>query len=74
MPATPFALVAAADHDKVLAYGLDIDLPSGRDVITYRRDPNGHNTFAIHRSVESAQRGYSRITPVDLVWEPGCRC
>lgn len=67
MTATPFALVSAEDSSRILAYGLDIDLPSGRDVITYCRDSNGRNLFAIHRSVESAQRRYSLIAPVDLI-------
>lgn len=30
MTATPFSLVSAEDPGKIFAYGLDIDLPSGR--------------------------------------------
>jgi hypothetical protein len=73
MTATPFALVSAEDNSRILAYGLDIDLPSGRDVITYRRDSDGRNLFTVHQSMESARRRYNRITPVDLSWAPTSR-
>jgi uncharacterized protein (UPF0548 family) len=74
MTATPFALVSTEDRDKVFAYGLDIDLPSGRDVITFRRGADGQTMFSVHGSVEAAQRRFNMVTPVDLVWEPACRC
>jgi uncharacterized protein (UPF0548 family) len=67
--AVPFALVSAEDHTKVFAYGLDIDLPSGREVITFRRDHAGHSMFGIHESVESACRRFSGIAPLELVWD-----
>jgi uncharacterized protein (UPF0548 family) len=68
--ATPFALVNADDHTEVFAYGLDIDLPSGREVITYRRDQGGHGMFGVHQTPEAARRRFSMIAPLDLVWEP----
>ncbi|OLF11142.1 hypothetical protein BLA60_14235 [Actinophytocola xinjiangensis] len=74
MTATPFALVSTEDPDKVFAYGLDIDLPSGRNVVTFRREPTGQKLFATHESVESARRRFSVITPLDLVWETHCGC
>ncbi|GAB3446038.1 hypothetical protein [Actinophytocola sediminis] len=74
MTATPFALVSAADHDQVFAYGLDIDLPSGRDVVTFRRGPDGRTMFGVHKSVETARQRFSIVTPLELVWEPSCRC
>lgn len=74
MTATPFALVSVEDRGKIFAYGLDIDLPSGRDVITFRRDSDGRSMFAVHQSVETARRRFSVVTPVELVWEPSCRC
>lgn len=74
MAATPFSLVSSEDHSRIFAYGLDIDLPSGREVITFRRDSNGQGMFGVHRSVESARDRFSIITPLELVWEPGCRC
>jgi hypothetical protein len=74
MTATPFALVSAEDHDQIFAYGLDIDLPSGRDIVTFRRDSTGQSVFGIHDSVEAARRRVSIITPLELVWESGCRC
>jgi hypothetical protein len=67
--ATPFALVCAEDRTKIFAYGLDIDLPSGRDVITFRRESDGRNMFAVHQSVEAARQRFSVITPLELVWE-----
>lgn len=69
MAATPFALVCAEDHTQVFAYGLDIDLPSGREVITFRRDHSGHGMFGIHESVESARQRFSGIVPLELVWD-----
>jgi hypothetical protein len=74
MTATPFSLVSAEDHTKIFAYGLDIDLPSGRDVIIFRRDHTGRSIFGVHQSVESARRRFSTVTPLQLVWEPSCRC
>jgi hypothetical protein len=74
MTATPFALVSAVDRDKIYAYGLDIDLASGREVVTFRREVDGRKVFAVHRSVESARRRFSVVTPLELVWEPSCRC
>lgn len=74
MTATPFALVSAGDRDKIFAYGLDIDLPSGRDVVTFRREVDGRKTFAVHESVEAARRRFGVVTPLELVWEPSCRC
>ncbi|GAB3461217.1 hypothetical protein [Actinophytocola sediminis] len=70
MTATPFAIVSTEDRTKIFAYGLDIDLPSGRDVITFRREPDGRAMFAVHRSVESARRRFGTVTPVELIWEP----
>jgi len=72
MTAIPFALVSVEDPTRILAYGLDIDLASGRDVITYRRDSDGRNMFAVHQSVELARRRYEALTPVALRWEPAC--
>ncbi|GAB3458280.1 hypothetical protein [Actinophytocola sediminis] len=74
MTATPFALVSVKDRNQVFAYGLDIVLPSGRDVIVFRKEANGRNLVGVHDSVEAARRRYSAITPLELVWEPGCRC
>jgi uncharacterized protein (UPF0548 family) len=68
--ATPFALVSAEDENLVFAYGLDIDMPSGREVVTFRRDSNGQSMFGVHQSVEAARRRFSAITPLELVWEP----
>jgi hypothetical protein len=72
--ATPFALVSAEDDNKVFAYGLDIEMPSGREVITFRRDSSGHSMFGVHQSVEAARQRFSTITPLELVWEQSCRC
>ncbi|GAB3435175.1 hypothetical protein [Actinophytocola sediminis] len=69
MAATPFVLVNAENPDQVFAYGLDIDLPSGRDVITFRRDADGRSMFGVHQSVETAHRRFNMITPLDLVWD-----
>lgn len=74
MTATAFALVSAENRQKIFAYGLDIDLPSGREVVTFRRDGSGHSTFGIHSSAEAARARFSLVTPVELVWEAGCRC
>ena len=74
MSATPFALISVEDRSKVVAYGLDIDLPSGHDVITFRREPGGQPTFSVHQSVERAQDRYNMLTPLELVWEPDCAC
>lgn len=74
MTAMPFALVSAEDRTRIFAYGLDIALGSSRDVITFRRDSNGHTMFAVHQSVESALMRFSTITPLELVWQPSCRC
>jgi hypothetical protein len=74
MTVTPFALVNPDDQRMIFAYGMDIDLPSGRDVITFRRDSSGKSMFGVHRSVESARARFSVITPLALVWEPSCRC
>lgn len=71
MTATPFALVNPDDRNMIYAYGLDIDLPSGRDVITFRRDHAGHSMFSLHSSVEAAHRRFSTITPLELVWDCG---
>jgi hypothetical protein len=72
--ATPFSLVSAEDHDMVFAYGLDIDLPSGHEVITFRRDSTGRSLFGVHQSVESAHRRFSAVAPMDLIWENNCLC
>jgi hypothetical protein len=72
MSAIPFALVSADDHDKIFAYGLDIDLDSGREVVTFRRDPNGRSLFGVHQSPEWARDRFSIVTPLELVWECGC--
>ncbi|OLF05870.1 hypothetical protein BLA60_34380 [Actinophytocola xinjiangensis] len=69
MTAIPFALVSAEDRDRVVAYGLDIELASGRDVVTFRRDGDGRSTVTVHRSVEDAVRRYQGLTPVELEWE-----
>jgi hypothetical protein len=74
MTATPFALVSAEDHDKIFAYGLDIDLPSGRDVVIFRRDSTGRSIFGVHASVEAARQRFDVTTPLKLVWEHSCRC
>lgn len=74
MTAVPFSLVSTEDRSRVFAYGLDIDLPSGREVITFRRGSDGRAMFGVHQSVESARRRFSVVTSLDLVWEPGCRC
>lgn len=74
MTATPFSLVSAEDHDKVFAFGLDIELPSGREVITFRREADGRTAFGIHESPEAARQRFSRLVPLDLVWEVTCRC
>jgi len=68
--ATPFALVSAEDSSKIFAYGLDISLDSGRDVITFRRDQGGQTMFGVHSSAESALLRFSHVTPLELVWEP----
>jgi hypothetical protein len=70
MTATPFALVSSEDRTEVFAYGLDIDLESGRDVITFRREADGRTLFTVHGSVEEAWRRFSVVTPLELVWEP----
>ncbi|GAB3433934.1 hypothetical protein [Actinophytocola sediminis] len=72
MTATPFALISTEDRAKIVAYGLDIDLPSGRDVVTFRREADGRSSVAVHRSVEAARRRFGMVTPVELVWEPDC--
>jgi len=72
--ATPFALVSAEDRSRIVAYGLDIELDSGRDVVTFRRDGDGPGTFGAHRSIDSAMRRYALLTPVELEWDTGCRC
>jgi hypothetical protein len=74
MTATPFALISTEDRSKIFAFGLDIDLPSGREVITFRRDPTGRSMFGVHQSAESARQRFSIITPLELVWQPDCRC
>lgn len=74
MTAVPFALVSAEDHTRIFAYGLDIDLPSGHEVVTFRRDGTGHSIFGIHTSVETALLRFSAVAPLELVWEPECRC
>ncbi|WP_460405262.1 hypothetical protein [Actinophytocola sediminis] len=74
MSAIPFALVSIDDHSKIFAFGLDIDLPAGREVITFRRESDGRAMFGVHPSVETARRRFSTVTPLKLVWEPGCRC
>lgn len=71
MTAIPFALVSAADPSRIFAYGLDIDLPSGREVITFRRDAGGQSMFGVHNSPESAQQRFSMVTPLELTWETG---
>ncbi|WP_460406063.1 hypothetical protein [Actinophytocola sediminis] len=71
---TPFALVSAQDRRLIFAFGMDIDLPSGREVITFRREASGKSTFGVYGSAEAARRRFSMITPLELVWEPGCRC
>jgi hypothetical protein len=68
--ATPFCLVSAEDPDQVFAYGLDIDLPSGRDVITFRRDTNGRTVFGVHDSPEAARQRFSLTVPLELEWIP----
>lgn len=73
MTATPFALVSAGDQNQIFAYGLDIDLPSGRSVITFRRESDGQQVFGTHRSAESARQRFSMVTPLELVWE-SCPC
>ena len=73
MNAIPFALVSVEDRSKIVAYGLDIDLPSGRDVVTFRREAGGQHTVSVHQSVERACDRYSVLTPLELVWEPDCR-
>ncbi|WP_460392753.1 hypothetical protein [Actinophytocola sediminis] len=62
--------MSAENRDQIFAYGLDIDLPSGREVVTFRRDHTGHSMFGVHQSVESARRRFSVVTPLELVWEP----
>lgn len=68
MNAIPFAIVSAEDRTKIVAYGLDIELASGRDVVTFRRDSDGRSMFSVHQSVESARLRFSALTPVELVW------
>ncbi|GAB3438871.1 hypothetical protein [Actinophytocola sediminis] len=70
MTAIAFALVSSENQDKIFAYGLEIDLPTGRDVITFRREADGQTMFGMHQSVESARQRYSAVTPLELVWEP----
>jgi hypothetical protein len=72
--AVPFALVSAEDRTRIFAYGLDIDLPFGHEVVTFRRDGTGHSTFGVHESVETALLRFNTVTPLELVWEPGCSC
>jgi uncharacterized protein (UPF0548 family) len=72
--ATPFALVSAEDRARIFAYGLDIDLASGHEVVTFRRDGSGHSMFGVHGSVETALLRFSTVTPLELIWGPGCRC
>lgn len=72
MPAVPFALVSIEDRNRIFAFGLDIDLPS--EVITFRREADGRTTFGVHESAESARRRFSHVTPLELRWDPGCRC
>lgn len=74
MSVIPFSLVSAEDPDKVFAYGIDIELLSGREVVVFRRDPGGQAMFGIHQSAESALRRYNLITPLELVWETDCLC
>jgi len=74
MTMTPFALVNPDDRRMIFAFGMDIDLPSGREAITFRREASGHSTFGVHGSAEAAHRRFSMITPLELLWEPGCRC
>lgn len=74
MTATPFALVSAEDRSRIVAYGLEIELASGRDVVTFRRDGDGPGAFGAHRSIEAAVRRYAVLTPVELEWDTGCRC
>jgi uncharacterized protein (UPF0548 family) len=69
MTAIPFALVSADNHDKVFAYGLDIELDSGWEVVTFRRNPGGKALFGVHQSVESARRRFSTVTPLEILWE-----
>ena len=69
MTAAAFSLVSADDHDKVFAFGIDIDLPSGREAITFRREADGRTVFGVHESAEAARLRFSRLVPLDLVWE-----
>lgn len=71
MTAIPFALVSAEDPSRIFAYGLDIDLPSGRDVITFRRDVHGKSMVGVHGSPESARSRFSLVTPLEITWETG---
>jgi hypothetical protein len=72
--ATSFTLVTAEDPDHVFAFGLDIDLPSGRDVITFRRDADGRAVFGVHDSPEAARKRFSLVVPLELRLGAICRC
>ncbi|OLF12726.1 hypothetical protein BLA60_05460 [Actinophytocola xinjiangensis] len=74
MTVTPFALVNPDDQRMVFAYGMDIELPSGREAVTFRREASGQPMIGVHGSAEAAHRRFSMVTPLDLIWEPGCRC
>lgn len=74
MTATSFALVSVEDRGKVFAYGMEIDLPAGREVVTFRRESGGQCLFGVHESAEGARRRFSVVTPLELVWESGCDC
>ena len=69
MDAKLFTLVSADDPNKVFAWGMEIDSTEETVAVLYRRGAGRYST-GLHPSAEAALRLWSRIAPMQLLWEP----
>jgi len=70
MDAKLFTLVKPGDDTQIFAWGMEITSDDGTEAVLYRHDPDtGRSHTGLHGSAESALRVWSRIEPMEIVWE-----
>jgi hypothetical protein len=80
MHASLFSLVAAETPDQVFAWGMEVitaddpEKPAGnRKAIVYIHHPDDKSTVAQHASAEAARSCWSRVVPMEIVWDSDLR-